>query len=55
MGLERGGKKLVKYCISMNLDSLKDISFRAKYKRVVRLLKSNFFLFENQPYRAKYS
>ena len=28
----------------MNLDSLKDISFKAKYKRLIRLLKSNFFV-----------
>ena len=32
------------YIISMNLASLKDISFRAKYKRIVRLLKSNFYV-----------
>ena len=32
------------HIISMNLDSLKDISFKAKYKRLVRLLKRNFFV-----------
>ena len=35
---------LASLIISMNLDSLKDISFKAKYKRLVRLLKSNFFV-----------
>ena len=32
------------HIISMNLASLKDISFKAKYKRLVRLLKSNFYI-----------
>ena len=32
------------HIISMNLALLKDISFKAKYKRIVRLLKSNFYV-----------
>ena len=32
------------HIISINLISLKDISFKAKYIRVVRLLKSNLFV-----------
>ena len=35
---------IASHIISMNLASLKDISFRAKYKRIVRLLKSNFYV-----------
>ena len=29
--------------ISMNLESLKGISYKEKYKRIIRLLKNNFF------------
>lgn len=35
---------VVTHIISMNLDPLKDILFKAKYKRVVRLLKNNYFV-----------
>ena len=38
------------HIISMNLASLKDISFNAKYKRVVRLLKSNFYVVRKSTY-----
>ncbi len=30
--------------IAMNLESLKDISYKAKYLRIIRLLKSNYYV-----------
>ena len=41
------------HIISMNLDSLKDISFKAKYKRLARLLTIIFLLFQNQLIQGK--
>ena len=38
------------HVIPMNLDSLKEISNKAKYKRIVRLVKSNFFVIRKSTY-----
>ena len=38
------------HVIPMNLDSLKEISNKAKYKMIVRLVKSNFFVIRKSTY-----